>query len=85
MLDSGKCESRAELARKLGVSRVRVTQVLNLLNIYPKILIRLQELGDPLDGQIVTERKLREIEGVPFRKQLNEIEKMVSLVFDKRQ
>ena len=31
ILDSGKVETRAELARYLGVSRARVTQVLNRL------------------------------------------------------
>lgn len=32
LLDSGKFESRAALARSLGVSRARVTQVLRRLN-----------------------------------------------------
>ena len=32
LLDSGKFENRASLARHLGVSRARVTQVLNRLN-----------------------------------------------------
>jgi biotin operon repressor len=32
LLDSGKFESRAALARYLGVSRARVTQVLKRLN-----------------------------------------------------
>ena len=31
LLDSGEVETRAELARHLGVSRARVTQVLNRL------------------------------------------------------
>lgn len=31
LLDSGKAKTRAELARFLGVSRARVTQVLNRL------------------------------------------------------
>ena len=33
LLDSGKFESRAALARHLGVSRARVTQVLNRLKV----------------------------------------------------
>ncbi len=32
LLDTGKFESRASLARHLGISRARVTQVLNRLN-----------------------------------------------------
>jgi len=35
LLDSGKFESRAALARYLGVSRARVTQVLNRLKPVP--------------------------------------------------
>jgi hypothetical protein len=35
LLDSGKFESRAALARHLGVSRARVTQVLKRLNANP--------------------------------------------------
>lgn len=40
LLDSGKIENRAALARFLGVSRARVTQVLNRL-----------KQTDQLDGQ----------------------------------
>lgn len=36
LLDSGKFESRAALARFLGVSRARVTQVLNRLKLHPR-------------------------------------------------
>lgn len=35
LLDSGKFENRAALARYLGVSRARVTQVLKRLNSAP--------------------------------------------------
>jgi Mn-dependent DtxR family transcriptional regulator len=36
LLDSGKFEHRAALARHLGVSRARVTQVLNRLKELPR-------------------------------------------------
>ena len=51
--------SRAELARKLGLSRARVTQMLNLLGL-PEILIsEIEEMGDNWSKQLVTERQLR--------------------------
>ncbi|MCK5117487.1 MAG: hypothetical protein KAR44_12875 [Candidatus Aegiribacteria sp.] len=51
--------SRADLARKLVLSRARVTQMLNLLGL-PEILItEIEELGDYWDRQLVTERQLR--------------------------
>lgn len=45
MLGAGECASRADLARKLGVSRARVTQVLGLLELKPEVV---EALGDPL-------------------------------------
>ena len=42
LLDSGKFESRAALARHLGVSRARVTQVLNRLKDLDSIPVRYQ-------------------------------------------
>jgi len=51
--------SRAELARRLGLSRARVTQILNLLGL-PEILIsEIERMGDYWSRQLVTERQLR--------------------------
>ena len=61
MLAEGGCASRADLARKLGVSRARVTQVLGLLDLTPEVLDTIVALGDPLPNPIVTERGLRSI------------------------
>ena len=59
MIDSGKVKNQAELARKLDISRARVTQILNLLKLNPFIIQELINLGDPLRSKIITERKLR--------------------------
>ncbi len=61
MLDRGEVSSRAQLARRLGVSRARVTQVLGLLTLSPEVLRRIRALGDPLKGPVVTERQLRSL------------------------
>jgi len=58
-LESGEYASQTALALKLGVSRVRVTQVLNLLRLSASTIDRIASLGDPLSSPIVTERKLR--------------------------
>jgi len=60
-LETGKYPSQAALARELGVSRVRVTQVFRLLRLAPEMLDRIADLGDPLTSPIVTERKFRPI------------------------
>jgi len=51
--------SRAELARKLGFSRARVTQMLNLLKLPDELITEIEEMGDFWSRQIVTERQLR--------------------------
>lgn len=62
MIDNGECESRADLSRKLGISRARVTQMLQLLELDKTTLKELSNLGDPLPSAIrITERKLRKI------------------------
>jgi hypothetical protein len=52
--------NRAELARRLGVSRARVTQWLELLELPEKVLRDAEAQGDNWDGQVMTERELRE-------------------------
>lgn len=69
MLDESECGSRADLARKLGVSRARVTQVLGLLDLAPPVLEAVVGLGDPLPAPVVTERSLRPLLKVPAEEQ----------------
>jgi len=60
MIDSGEAKNQAELARKLGISRARVTQILNLLKLDSLIIQELEKLSDPLKSKIITERMLRQ-------------------------
>ena len=73
MLRSGEYASQTALARKLGVSRVRVTQVLNLLRLAPEVLERIAGLGDPLTSPIMTERKLRPLVNLPRVEQRKQV------------
>jgi DNA repair protein RadC len=59
MIDSGEAKNQAELARIKGISRARVTQILNLLKLDFLIIKELEKLGDPLKAKIITERMLR--------------------------
>jgi hypothetical protein len=59
MIDSGQMKNQSDLARKLGISRVRICQILNLLKLNPLIVKELEKLGDPLEAKIITERLLR--------------------------
>lgn len=65
-MDAGKADSKADLARQLGVSRAKITQMLDLLNLNPDVL----ELMLGLDGKderlgILTDRRLRRILKLP--------------------
>ena len=61
IIDSGKVKNQAELARIKGISRARITQILNLLKLDKDTLEMIEQIGDPMDKKIVSERKLRKI------------------------
>ena len=59
MIDSGKVKNQSDLARKLGVSRVRISQVLSLLKLDVKIIEAVEKLADFMPKRYISERKLR--------------------------
>jgi len=59
MINTGKVKNQAELARKLGISRARVTQILNLLKLNKNIIYYIEQLGDPMDKKVISESNLR--------------------------
>lgn len=60
-IDRGDCRDRAELARQLGFTRARVTQLLDLLLLAPDIAERVLFL-EAVDGvEPLTERALRAV------------------------
>ena len=73
MLDSGKFKSKAELARHLGVSRVRVIQILDLLKLSPEAINKISALGETFAGKIIGEKTLRPLVNLTPAKQLEEI------------
>ncbi len=78
MLENGFPSSQADLARKLGISRARVTQVLRLLRLNPDVLQTVASLGDPLRLPIVTERMLRPIVNLPTMEQKQRIQAILT-------
>ena len=59
MIDSGEVKNQAELARIKGISRARVTQILNLLKLNKNIIDNLNKIGDLMDKKFTSERELR--------------------------
>ncbi len=77
-LADGKCTSRADLARQLGVTRARVTQVLGLLDLAPEVVNILAALGDELTRPVVTERMLRRLLNLPAEEQHRAVREFVN-------
>ncbi len=73
-LDDGECTSWAALARKLGVTRTRVTQVLGLLDLAPGVVHAIAAFGDPLPRPIVSEPMLRPLLTLPAGEQKRALE-----------
>ena len=61
MIDSREVKNQAELSRIKGISRARVTQILNLLRLDKTIIENLEQIGDPMDKKVISERALRKI------------------------
>jgi hypothetical protein len=55
--------NKAELARRYGMSRARVTQIMNLLKLSPEIREEILNLPDK-ERRFFTERRLRKIAGL---------------------
>jgi hypothetical protein len=59
MIDNGQVKNQSSLACKLGISRVRIHQILGLLKLDSLIVQELEKFGNPLKSKIITERMLR--------------------------
>ena len=51
--------TKADLARKLGISRARITQMLNLLKLPEELKEEIEAMGDHWVRILVSERMLR--------------------------
>ena len=56
--------TRAGLARKLGISKARLTQIMNLLKLAPEIREYLKDLNDPSPLYYFNEKRLRPIASI---------------------
>ena len=61
LIDEGVVVSKAQLARNLGCSRARVTQILGLLKLPPDEIEYLAAKGEFLSDKNLCERRLREL------------------------
>ena len=64
-LDAGEVENQAAIARREGLTRARVTQVMGLLRLAPEIQELVLTLPTVAGRSIITERSLRSIVLLP--------------------
>lgn len=79
MLDERQFKSKAALGRYLGVSRVRVVQMLNLLKLEAQVIEKLKQAGETFNKKILGEKTLRSLVSLNFEKQM----KKIDLILDK--
>jgi hypothetical protein len=61
LLDSGKARNRADLARRYGLTRARVTQLMSMLKLHPEIVAYVKSLPPGTPTRMITERRLRRL------------------------
>ena len=62
MLDGGAVESLSQIAKNMGITRARVTQIMNLLKLPAELRGFLIGLNDPKEIRKYSERKIRKIQ-----------------------
>ena len=60
-IDAGEVQNNAEIARREGITRARVTQVMSLLRLAPEFQEQILTMSDIIRRSAVTERRLRPI------------------------
>ena len=82
---NNRVNTQAALARKLGISKARLTQIMNLLKLAPEIKSYIKALDDPKLLHFFNERRLRSIVRIQDAKiqiiEFNKIKKVCLGVF----
>ena len=61
LLQSGQVHNQAEIARREGISRARVTQLMGLQRLAPEIQVHILSMPNAVRRPAITERALRSI------------------------
>jgi hypothetical protein len=78
LLDSGKFADQAEIARREGITRGRVTQIMAMLRLAPEIQKQILSMPDIAGRPPVTERMLRRVDTITdYGDQVLEFQKLL--------
>jgi hypothetical protein len=61
LLESGKIANQTDIARREGITRARVTQVMGMLRLAPEIQEHVLSMPDAASRTLISERMLRPI------------------------
>ncbi len=77
-LDAGEVRNQSDIARREGITRARVTQIMGMLQFAPEIQEQILYLPDAGRRPLITERILRPIVTIPdHHDQLREFQKLL--------
>ena len=80
LLESGDATSQADIARREGITRARVTQVLGLFRLAAEIQKHILSMPEMVGQPVVSERALRPISQIEnTREQVDHFQKLLSL------
>ncbi len=76
-LDAGEVRNQAEIARREGITRARVTQVTGMLRLAPEIQQRILSIPKMVSRSPISERMIRPIETIAdYHNQIQEFHEL---------
>ena len=78
MYEDSAFQTMEKVGQQLGVSRVRIHQMLNLLKLDQRIIDFIQKIKDPRQSNFWNEHRLRKIAILPKEKQYRRFEKLMN-------
>ncbi|MBW8003135.1 MAG: hypothetical protein FVQ80_14130 [Planctomycetes bacterium] len=76
-LESGEIPSQADLARETGLSRARITQIMNLIKLHPRIRETILGLTDTPNGLKLGEHHVRPLAVLSDKDQLSRFQALI--------
>ena len=77
MYEDSAFQTMEKVGQQLGVSRVRIHQMLNLLKLDQRIIDYIQNIKNPRESNRWTEHKLRSIAILPKEEQYGRFQKLL--------
>jgi len=77
MYEDAAYQSMEKVAQEIGITRARVSQMLNLLKLDQRIIDYIQNINNPRQSNFWNERRLRSIARLPKEKQYDKFQKIM--------